>query len=54
MESGVSAIHSVLGISSSITDRDIKEALWNYFFDVESSIAFLLGASRPSAATDKD
>lgn len=43
MASALSAIHSVLDSATPITDRDIKDALWNYFFDVESSIAYLLG-----------
>lgn len=36
-------VHEVLGSDTTITDREIKRALWNYFFDTESSIAFLLG-----------
>lgn len=43
MASALSQIQSVLGASSQIKERDIKDALWNYFFDVESSIGYLLG-----------
>ena len=32
---------------SMITDADIKDALYNYFFDVEQSVAYLLGEYRP-------
>lgn len=45
MASGLDAIHSILGPETPISNRDIKDALWNYFFDVESSVAFLLGRS---------
>ena len=32
---------------SMITDADIKDALYHYFFDVEQSVAYLLGEYRP-------
>lgn len=45
MASALNALQGVLGPSSPITERSMKEALWNYFFDVESSIGYLLGKS---------
>ena len=45
MESAMTAVHLQLGPASTITDRDIKDALWNYYFDVAESIAYLKGTS---------
>jgi elongation factor 1 alpha-like protein len=49
MESGLSAVHAVLGFSTPISDRDIRDALWNSYFDVDGSIAFLLGTPESGA-----
>ena len=43
METGLQAIHAILGPGSGIADADIKEALWNFYFDVEQSVEALLG-----------
>ena len=45
MESGVTSIRAILGENTPVTEQDIKEALWNYYFDVEQSVTFLLGGS---------
>lgn len=47
MESAITAVHAKLGAQSPILDRDIKDALWNYYFDVDESVAYLKGASSP-------
>lgn len=43
MASGLSAVQSVLGPSTPISDRDIKDALWDSYFDVDGTVAYLLG-----------
>lgn len=48
MNSALATVHGVLCSATAITDREIKSALWNFFFDAESSIAFLLGQYTPS------
>jgi HBS1 N-terminus len=42
MESGLIHVRSLLGASNSITDRDIRESLWDTYFDVEGTVEWLL------------
>ncbi|KAF9519272.1 hypothetical protein BS47DRAFT_85531 [Hydnum rufescens UP504] len=42
MESGLVHVRSLLGASNSITDRDIRESLWDTYFDVEGTVEWLL------------
>lgn len=43
MVSGVSAVQGVLGPGTPITDREIRDALWDSYFDVDGTVSFLLG-----------
>lgn len=43
MESGFIAVKSMLGGDTLITDAEIRDALWNFYFDVEQSTDYLLG-----------
>lgn len=43
MESGVQAVQAVLGSQANIAEKDIREALWNFYFDADQSIEALLG-----------
>jgi len=45
MSSGLTAVRAVLGSSTPITDREIRSALWDSYFDVDGTVAFLLGES---------
>ncbi|GAA6001540.1 hypothetical protein JCM10207_006714 [Rhodosporidiobolus poonsookiae] len=42
MASAVSAVHAVLGSDSPIPDKAIRDALWDSYFDVDGTIAYLL------------
>ena len=46
MQSGLVAIQSLLGHATPITDKQIRDALWDSYFDIDGSVAFLLGQSR--------
>lgn len=46
MESGVESVQAMLGPDSPITETQIRDALWNFYFDIEESVTFLLGAYR--------
>ncbi|KAK4701170.1 hypothetical protein P7C70_g5071, partial [Phenoliferia sp. Uapishka_3] len=46
LESAMTAVHLKLGPTSPITDKDIKDALWNYYFDVDESISYLKDEQR--------
>ncbi|GAA5828764.1 hypothetical protein JCM11251_005863 [Rhodosporidiobolus azoricus] len=42
MASALSAVQTVLGPSTTISDRAIQDALWDSYFDVDGTVAFLL------------
>ena len=44
MDSGFDHVRSILGDAdaSSVTDHQIKESLWHYYFDGEKTVAWLL------------
>lgn len=43
MESGVQSIQAILGAQAGIPESEIREALWNFYFDVDQSVEALLG-----------
>ncbi|KAK4046543.1 hypothetical protein OIV83_005995 [Microbotryomycetes sp. JL201] len=42
MASALSAVQHVLGPTTTITDKEIKDALWDSYFDVDGTVAYLL------------
>ncbi|KAM0791514.1 hypothetical protein ACM66B_005965 [Microbotryomycetes sp. NB124-2] len=42
MASALSAVHQLLGPTTPISDKDIKDALWDSYFDVDGTVAYLL------------
>lgn len=49
MESGVEHIRAVVGdeATSGLDDAIIRDTLWQFFFDIEQSTAWLFGSSSP-------
>lgn len=45
MDEGLQAVQATLGVDSDFSEREMKEALWNYYFVAEDAIAHLLGRS---------
>lgn len=43
MAQAFSQVQAVLGTDSPISDKQIRDALWDSYFDVDGSIAHLLG-----------
>jgi hypothetical protein len=43
MEKSLIEVRRILGDENGIRDSDIRETLWYYYFDVEASVAWLLG-----------
>ena len=41
MRAGTIKVREELGSSFSVTDAQIQEALWNYYYDVGKSVTFL-------------
>ncbi|KAL8281054.1 hypothetical protein RQP46_006412 [Phenoliferia psychrophenolica] len=49
MESAMTAVQLQLGSASPVLERDIKDALWNYYFDVDESVAYLRAKNKLAA-----
>lgn len=49
MTSALSAVQAVLGHSTPITDNEIRDALWDSYFDVDGSVTYLLGTTHMRA-----
>jgi len=45
MADAFAQVQGVLGTDTAIPDSTIRDALWDSYFDVEGTIAHLLGAS---------
>jgi elongation factor 1 alpha-like protein len=47
LQSAAASIREVLGPeeTSMITDKEIRDTAWEYFFEVEDSVNYLLGVS---------
>ena len=47
MVNGLGSVRAVLGSEAGggLSDKDIKDSLWYYYFDVEKTVEYLLGAS---------
>lgn len=43
MMTGLSNAQAVLGPSSTFSDKEIKDSLWHYYFDVDKAVTWLLG-----------
>lgn len=44
MAIGLGNVQAVLGSSTPISEKEIKDALWYYYFDEEKTTGWLLGA----------
>jgi HBS1 N-terminus len=54
MRLGTIAIREALPSSvSNITDKEIQESLWHYYYDVEKSLAYLLSKHTPKQKVAK-
>jgi len=46
LREGTAKVRSVLGSEESITDKDIQDSLWHYYYDTEKTINYLLSTHR--------
>lgn len=54
MRLGTIAVRDALGNDvPSITDKDIQEALWHYYYDLDKSVKYLLQKSMPKEEKKK-
>ena len=42
MQEGTAQVRSVLGPEVSISDKDIQDSLWHYYYDIERTVTYLL------------
>ncbi|RKP04881.1 HBS1 N-terminus-domain-containing protein [Thamnocephalis sphaerospora] len=53
MQVAVAQVRSVLGEDAPVTEKSIRSALWYYYFDVDDSVAWLLGELEKSKPKQK-
>ncbi len=42
MDTGLAHVRSLLGSELSVSDRDIREALWDSYFDVDGTVDWFI------------
>ncbi|SCZ88570.1 BZ3500_MvSof-1268-A1-R1_Chr2-1g04498 [Microbotryum saponariae] len=50
MESGLSAVQNLLGPNTPISDKEIRDSLWDSYFDIDGTVAYLLDAQHKREA----
>lgn len=55
MESGLAHVRSLLGSAadSGLSDKEVKDSLWYYFFDAEQTVEYLLAEKEKNAKKGK-
>jgi elongation factor 1 alpha-like protein len=46
LRQGAGEVREALGAESPATTKEIEEALWYYYYDVEKTVAYLLSTSK--------
>ena len=46
MQEGTAQVRSILGPEVAISDKDIQDSLWHYYYDIERTVTYLLSVSR--------
>lgn len=53
LQEGTAKVKSLLSSDVTVTNRQIQDALWHYFYDVEKSVAFLKNVKKPKPTQPK-
>lgn len=53
MQEGTAKVKSLLGSQIVVTDKEIQDALWHYYYDVEKSVAYLKNIKKPAPQVQK-
>lgn len=57
LSAGTVAVRAELGEGFPVTDQDIQESLWHYFYDIAKTVAYLKSQlcdpARPLTGTDR-
>jgi hypothetical protein len=46
MLEGMAQVRAAIGPDLAVTDQEIRDALWHYYYDVSKSVSWILGMSR--------
>ena len=49
LQEGTTKVRSILGDQTSVTDKEIHDALWHYYYDIEKTVAYLKNMKKPKA-----
>jgi hypothetical protein len=50
MQEGTAKVRSLLGSEHLVSDKEIQDALWHYYYDVEKSVVYLKNLRKPKAS----
>jgi elongation factor 1 alpha-like protein len=50
LQEGTAKVKSLLGDQIAVTDKEIHDALWHYYYDIEKSVAYLKNSKKPKPA----
>ncbi|KIW22156.1 translation elongation factor Tu [Cladophialophora immunda] len=53
MQQGTNNVRAALGSAFPVTDNEIQEALWHYYYDVGKSVAYLKNKQKPTPVATK-
>jgi hypothetical protein len=53
LQEGAAKVKSLLGSDVAVTDKQIQDALWYYFYDIEKSVTFLKNVKKPKQTQAK-
>jgi elongation factor 1 alpha-like protein len=53
MRLGMLAVRDTLGEDFDVSDKEVKDALWHYYYDVEKSVEYLLTTRMPKQKKKK-
>ncbi|MCJ1478359.1 Hsp70 suppressor, GTPase facilitates ribosomal subunit dissociation [Lambiella insularis] len=54
LQEGTAQVRSILGPEVAVTDKDIQDSLWHYYYDIEKTVTYLLNQqSEPQPKSKK-
>ena len=53
MRLGTQHVKEMLGADFPVTEKEIQDSLWHYFFDVDKTVTYLMGPEYEHADQDK-
>jgi elongation factor 1 alpha-like protein len=47
LQEGTAKVKSLLSDSIAVTDKEIQDALWHYYYDIDKSVTYLKNSKKP-------